>query len=58
MSIIDFLSKVPDVRRQAGKRHDQALILLIVLMAIMSSYYGYRAIGDFIEKTVVIFYSI
>lgn len=50
MSIIDFLDKVPDARRQAGKRHDQTLLLLIVLMAIMSGYYGYRAIGDFIEK--------
>jgi len=49
-SIIDFLLKLPDTRRQAGKRHSQELILLIVLMAIMSGYHGYRAIGDFIER--------
>ena len=48
--IIYFLSKVPDSRRGQGKRHYQELILLIVLMATMSGYNGYRAIGDFIEK--------
>jgi len=49
-SIIFYLSMITDKRRGAGRRHSQETILLIVLMAIMSGYYGYRAIGDFIER--------
>ncbi|MEO1052568.1 MAG: ISAs1 family transposase [Bacteroidota bacterium] len=49
-SLIDYLSKLTDKRRGAGRRHSQETILLIVLMALMSGYYGYRAIGDFIER--------
>ena len=49
-SIIDYLHLIPDRRRGAGQRHDQTLVLLIVLMSIMSGYNGYRAIGDFIER--------
>jgi hypothetical protein len=49
-SIIDFLSRIPDKRRGAGQRHSQEIILLIVLMSIMSGYYGYRAMGDFVER--------
>ena len=49
-SVLDFLKEIPDTRRQAGRRHKQEFVLLIVLMAIMSGYYGYRAIGDFIER--------
>ena len=49
-SIIDYLRKVKDERRGAGQRHSHELILIIVLMSMMSGYYGYRAIGDFIER--------
>lgn len=49
-SIIDYLSQVEDNRRGAGQRHSHELILVIVLMSMMSGYYGYRAIGDFIER--------
>ena len=49
-SIIDYLKKVKDHRWGAGQRHSLDLILLIVLMSVMSGYYGYRAIGDFIER--------
>ena len=49
-SIIDYLSNLTDKRRGAGRRHSQELILLIVLMALMSRYYGYRSIGDFIAR--------
>lgn len=49
-SILDHLSKITDKRRGAGRRHSQETVLLIVLMAIMSGYYGYRAMGDFIER--------
>jgi hypothetical protein len=49
-SILYHLSKVSDKRRGAGRRHSQEIVLLIVLMAVMSGYSGYRAIGDFIER--------
>ena len=49
-SIIDYLSNLTDKRRGAGRRHSQELVLLIVLMAVMSGYYGYRSIGDLIER--------
>ena len=49
-SIIDYLSKLTDKRRGAGRRHMQETVLLLVLMALMSGYYGYRAIGDFIAR--------
>lgn len=49
-SIIEYLRVIPDIRRGAGQRHEQTMILLIVLMSIMSGYIGYRSIGDFIER--------
>jgi len=49
-SIIDYLSEIPDNRRGAGQRHEQAFILLVVLMSTMSGCYGYRAMGDFIKR--------
>ena len=44
------LSKIKDPRRGEGQRHNLVFILLIIIMATMSGYYGYRAIGDFIER--------
>ena len=49
-SIVEYLDAIPDKRRGAGQRHDQTFILLIVLMATMSGYRGYRAMGDFVER--------
>lgn len=49
-SIIEYLSLIPDKRRGAGQRHEQTMILLIVLMSTMSGYIGYRPIGDFINR--------
>ena len=49
-SILHYLSKITDKRRGAGRRHSQEIVLLIVLMATMSGYFGYRAMGDFIER--------
>lgn len=50
LNLVDYLSKVPDNRRGAGQRHNQVLVLLLVIMSTMSGYYGYRAIGDFIKR--------
>jgi len=44
------LSKLEDVRRGEGQRHKQEFVLMIVLLSTMSGYFGYRAIGDFIDK--------
>ena len=49
-SILFYLSNISDRRREAGRRHPQEIVLTIVLMAIMSGYHGYRAIGDFIDR--------
>lgn len=46
----DSLAQVPDFRRGQGKMHNLAVILLLVLMASMSGYYGQRANGDFVKK--------
>ena len=47
-SIVEFFEKLPDVRRGAGQRHSQTLVLVLVLMSTMSGCYSYRAMGDFI----------
>ena len=49
-SILEFFRELPDVRRQAGMRHEQGFILLLVLMSTMCGYHGYRPIGDFISR--------
>ena len=48
--IVEYLNEIPDKRRGAGQRHDQTFVLLIVLMATMSGYRGYRSMGDFVER--------
>jgi DDE_Tnp_1-associated len=49
-SIIAYFNEIPDPRRGAGQRHEQTLVLILMLMSIMSGYIGYRAIGDFIKR--------
>ncbi len=44
------LDTLDDPRRGQGKRHRQGLVLLIVLLATISGYLGYRAIEDFLVK--------
>ncbi len=41
------LKKIEDKRRGQGQRHSVDVILMITIMATMSGYIGYRAIGDF-----------
>lgn len=50
LSLPDYLAQVPDFRRGQGRMHNLSLILLLVLMATMSGYYGQRATGDFTKK--------
>lgn len=44
------LKQIEDVRRGAGQRHSIDVILMITIMATMSGYNGYRAIGDFSKR--------
>lgn len=49
-SLIDYLKEVPDERNPHGRRHPLWLILIIVIMGIMSGYWGYRELGRFVER--------
>jgi len=49
-SLYDFFSEIEDPRRAAGKRHTLANILIIVTMASISGYQGYRPVGEFIKN--------
>jgi DDE_Tnp_1-associated len=49
-SLIDYLKSVPDQRHPSGRRHPLWLILLIIIMGIMSGYWGYRGLGTFVER--------
>lgn len=49
-NLLETLAAVPDPRESSGRRHGLAFVLLLVIMAMMSGYHGYRAIGDFILR--------
>ena len=44
------LKELEDVRRGAGQRHKIDVVLMITILATMSGYMGYRAIGDFAKR--------
>lgn len=46
----DELKKLEDKRRGQGQRHSIDVVLILTIMATMSGYFGYRAIGDFAER--------
>jgi hypothetical protein len=50
LSLPEYLDQVADFRRGQGRMHNLNTILLLVLMATMSGYYGQRATGDFVRK--------
>ena len=45
-----MLSELSDCRRAQGRMHELRFVLIIVIMSIMSGFYGIRATGDFVEK--------
>jgi hypothetical protein len=49
-SLREELKQLEDVRRGARQRHSIDVILMITIMATMSGYTGYRAIGDFAKR--------
>ncbi len=48
--LIDYLKQIPDTRKAGGRRHPLWLILLIIILGIMSGYWGYRGVGRFVER--------
>lgn len=50
MNLYEELQKIKDFRRGQGQLHKLPIVLIIVIMANMSGYFGQRAIGDFIKK--------
>lgn len=48
-SLQEYFKELQDIRRIQGRRHSLDFTLTIILMATMSNYHGYRAIGDFAE---------
>lgn len=49
-SLREELKNIKDKRRGAGQRHSIDVVLMITIMATMSGYKGYRAIGDFAQR--------
>jgi type VI protein secretion system component VasF len=45
-SLIDYLKEIPDERDANGRRHPLWLILLIMILGIMSGYWGYRGLVE------------
>jgi hypothetical protein len=53
--LLTVLGSLPDRRRGAGKRHDQAIVLLLIILGTMNGSLGYRALGDFITANAEYF---
>ena len=49
-SLIDYLKQIPAPRARSGLRHPLWLVLLIIIMGMMSGYWGYRQLGRFVER--------
>ena len=49
-SLIDYLKRIPDHRARSGLRHPLWLVLLLIIMGMMSGYWGYRQLGRFVER--------
>ena len=49
-SLIDYLKQIPEHRDPHGLRHPLWLVLLIIIMGMMSGYWGYRQLGRFVER--------
>ena len=50
IKLIEELKSLEDNRRKQGQRHSIEVSLMIVIMATMSGFIGYRAIGDFVNR--------
>jgi len=50
ISLREKLKEIKDFRRRQAKQFELDYILMIVILATMSGYFGYRAMGDFAKK--------
>lgn len=50
IDLITLLKSIPDPRRQAGRRHELWVCLLLVIMTMMTGQYGFRPTGSFIRQ--------
>ena len=49
-TLIDYLQQIPDFRNPKGRRHPLWFVLLVIIMGMLSGYYGYRGLGRFVER--------
>ncbi|HEX8529197.1 MAG TPA: transposase family protein [Cytophagales bacterium] len=49
-NLLSFLSKVPDPRGKAGRRHPLPSLLAMVVLGNLSGYYGYRELARFMQR--------
>ncbi|WP_445302414.1 MULTISPECIES: transposase family protein [unclassified Microcoleus] len=50
LTLISFLKKVNDPRKNSGKRHPLWLILLLVILRLMFGYLGYTELETFAKS--------
>ncbi len=49
LAIVEAFSNLPDLRRGAGQRHNQALSLALFTLAVAGGCRGFLAIGDWLS---------
>ena len=50
LAIVDAFRELPDLRRGAGRRHDQALCLALFTLAVSAGCRGFLAIRDWLDS--------
>lgn len=49
VAIVEAFSDLPDIRRRAGQRHEQAICLALFTLAVAAGNRGWLAIGDWLR---------
>ena len=49
LAIVEAFIDLPDTRRTAGQRHQQALCLALFTLAVTAGNRGFQAIGDWLK---------
>ena len=49
VAIVEAFAELPDTRRTAGQRHNQALCLALFTLAVVAGNRGFLAIGDWLK---------